>query len=347
MEWPVFLGIETSCDETGCGIVSGEGEVLAGVVASQVAEHERFGGVVPEIASRAHAEAIVGVIDRSLAKAGMEPGDIGVVAVTAGPGLIGPLLTGIAAAEGFAGALGIPLIPVNHLHAHVYGTGVAGGVEPPYTGLVISGGHTAFYRWEEGQEAPQLLGTTVDDAAGEAFDKVAKILGLGYPGGPAVEKAAAHGDAWAVKFPRPGVKMEGLRMSFSGLKTAVLYHVREMGREPDAVEKADIAASFQRAVAEALALKSARALEETGHRTFVAGGGVAANGAVREALAGACRETGVRIVLPEAGMAGDNGVMVAQMGRFMYNKGLWISPAGAGIKPYAGGEERMQRGRRR
>jgi N6-L-threonylcarbamoyladenine synthase len=346
MTMPVFMGIESSCDETACGVVSADGEALANIVASQVEEHKRFGGVVPEIASRAHAEAMIPIIEEALTASGMKAEDIGAVAVTAGPGLIGPLLVGISAAQAFAAAWNIPIIPVNHLHAHLIGVAEESKAPMPFTGLVASGGHTALYRWVESASGPELLGTTVDDAAGEAFDKVAKLLGLEYPGGPAIEEAARSGNDKAVKLPRPGAKMEGLKMSFSGLKTAVLYHLQELKREPTKKDVADTAASFQRVVAEALAEKSKRALEETGDREFVVGGGVAANSTVRKAIERVCEKMGVHAVLPGRGLAGDNGVMVAHMGRFLYNKGEAISARVAGIAPFTKGKEKEYLGRR-
>jgi len=346
MSLPVFMGIESSCDETACGLVSADGKALANVVASQVEEHKRFGGVVPEIASRAHAEAMIPIVEEALGAAGIKAEDIEAVAVTAGPGLIGPLLVGISAAQAFAAARNIPIVPANHLHAHLIGVAVENGVQFPFTGLVASGGHTALYRWVENAPGPELLGTTVDDAAGEAFDKVAKLLGLGYPGGPAIEEAARAGSDKAVKLPRPGGKMEGLKLSFSGLKTAVLYRLQELRREPTRKDIADTAASFQRVVAEALAEKSERALEGTGDKEFVVGGGVAANSVIRNAIERVCERMGVRVALPGKGMAGDNGVMVAQMGRFLYNMGLAVSARADGIGPFTKGKEKEYLGRR-
>ena len=346
MTTPVFMGIESSCDETACGVVSADGEALANVVASQVEEHKRFGGVVPEMASRAHAEAMIPIIEEALTVSGMKADDIGAVAVTAGPGLIGPLLVGISAAQAFAAAMNIPIMPVNHLHAHLIGVAAENKVPFPFTGLVASGGHTALYRWTGNASGPELLGTTVDDAAGEAFDKVAKLLGLEYPGGPAIEEAARAGSDKAVKLPRPGAKMEGLKLSFSGLKTAVLYHLQGLKREPTKKDVADTAASFQRVVAEALAEKSKRALEETGDKEFVVGGGVAANSTVRTAIAGVCGKMGVHAALPGKCLAGDNGVMVAHMGRFLYNRGEAVSARAAGIEPFTKGKEKEYLGRR-
>jgi N6-L-threonylcarbamoyladenine synthase len=339
-----ILGIETSCDETACGIVSSTGTVLANVVASQIEEHRLFHGVVPEIASRAHAERVLPVIVQALDAARLAPEDIGVVAVTTGPGLIGPLLIGSAAAQGFAAARDIPLVPVNHVFAHLYGVAAELHVSFPFTGLVISGGHTALYRWLDGAAEPVLLGATADDAVGEAFDKVAKLLGLGHPGGPAIEEAARAGNPKKARFPKPGGQMDGLRFSFSGIKTAVLYRLKALKREPSAQEVSDIAAGFQKAVAAALAEKCRAALLFTGDRDFVVGGGVAANATVRAAIEETCAEMDINCWFPPQGLAGDNAVMVAHIGRFLYNMGQMVSARDYPVSAFARGKERQHRG---
>lgn len=327
-----ILGIETSCDETSVAIVE-DGAVRANVVSSQAKLHERFGGVVPEIASRAHLEAILPVLDEAFAKAGCAIRDCDVIAVTNRPGLVGALLVGVTAAKALSFVHGIPIVPVDHLAAHLYAlemTTPQGG--EPRLALLVSGGHTALYRMDSPTRAVFLGGTT-DDAAGEAFDKVAKLLGLGYPGGPLIQRISAEGDPRAVDFPRaylPGTR----KFSFSGLKTAVLYRVRGWGARPPEVtadsaaetplthrEKADIAASFQQAVVDVLVRKAVDAAEEEGIRSVGIAGGVAANRPLREALAAACAGRGWQLVLPPMAYCTDNAAMVAGLGGALFREG--------------------------
>ena len=317
----IILGVESSFDETGCAVVADGREVLANVVATQIDLHARFGGVVPEIASRAHVESINGVIDETLSRAGVAPADLSAVAVANRPGLVGSLLVGLMAAKTLAWVWRRPLIGVNHIHAHAYSPALdAEPIEYPAVALVVSGGHTSLYRCLAPTDV-ELLGATIDDAAGEAFDKVAAILGLGFPGGKAVDRAARAGDPKAVDLPRPLLKGQSLDFSFSGLKTAVLYHVRgvpgavregvEKGVELSEQEIADVAASFQAAVVDTLRIKIRRAIKATGARTIVLGGGVAANSALRSATEklGAKLDVGVR--LPEIQYCLDNAAMTA------------------------------------
>jgi N6-L-threonylcarbamoyladenine synthase len=320
----VILGIETSCDETACAVVAGGREVLANAVASQIELHKRFGGVVPELASRAHIESINTIIAEAIERAGVDRGQIDALAVTHEPGLIGSLLVGLMAAKTLAWVWDKPLIGVNHVAAHAYAAALdAEPIEYPAVALVASGGHTALYHCRSPLET-DLLGSTIDDAAGEAFDKVASILELGYPGGPAIDAAAKEGDPTAVDFPRPLLKGQSLDFSFSGIKTAVLYHVRgnpgrryDPGESPRGIEHftprqvADVAASFQAAVADVLRIKMRRALEKTGARTLILGGGVAANSALQVAATGLCERKGVTLRRPPMAYCTDNAAMIA------------------------------------
>lgn len=338
MTAPVVLGIETSCDETACGVVRGR-EVLANVVASQEELHRDFGGVVPEIASRAHLERLPGIFRMAMEGAGIARADA--VAVTTGPGLIGALLVGVSFAEGIVRGWDVPLIAVHHLYAHLWGVAVVRGVKPPFCGVVVSGGHTAFYVWEEAALRPAFLGGTVDDAAGEAFDKVASLLGLGYPGGPVIERTALEGSD-TVDLPLAGADMPGLSVSFSGLKTAVLYHLKGMGREPDEKEKADIACSFQQRAACTIAHKTAKMLDETGLSDVVVGGGVAANRALREAVGAACEERGTEAHFPPPGLSQDNGAMTALYGGLLLEHGEYERREFAVPEPFPRGKERQR-----
>src|SRR5213080_4193732 len=284
-----FLGLETSCDETAAAVFTDEPAILSNVVASQTDLHARFGGVVPEVAARAHLQRLLPVIDEALRKANVRLDQIGAVAVHNTPGLVGALLVGVSAAKMLALVLGVPLIAVNHVEAHVYAARLAAGRDIfPCVGLVVSGGHTSLFHCRTPVHF-DLLGGTLDDAAGEAFDKVASILGLGFPGGPAVEREAALGSATAYRFPRSFLHEERLDFSFSGLKTAVLYTVHGQGvargePPPPGQLRADVAASFQQAVVDVLAEKARQALRRTGLKRLAVGGGVAANGALRGAL---------------------------------------------------------------
>lgn len=312
-----LLTIESTCDETAAAILTDELEVLASVVASQEDLHQQFGGVVPEIASRAHVESILPVIDQTVRQANLTLADIDAVAVANTPGLAGSLLVGLTAAKALALALDIPLLAINHLQAHVYACRMASGKDVfPCIGLIVSGGHSNLYRCE-GPTDFTLLGGTIDDAAGEAFDKVASLLGLPYPGGPSISKAALSGDPKRYRFPRPMVDDKTrLDFSFSGLKTAVRYEVHGTGKltgevNLDAQTIADVAASFQDAVVDCLVAKAELALTMTGYKTLCVGGGVAANGRLRERLAESAAKHGYELHIPPMSLCTDNAVMGA------------------------------------
>jgi N6-L-threonylcarbamoyladenine synthase len=313
-----ILTLETTCDETAAAVVTDRLEVLGAVVASQDPLHQRFGGVVPEIASRAHVERILPVIDETLRRAGVGLRDLDAIAVANTPGLAGSLLVGLVAAKTLCLALDVPLIAVNHLQAHIYACKLASGAEVfPCVGLIVSGGHSSLYRCP-GPLDFELLGGTTDDAAGEAFDKVAAMLGLGYPGGPAIQRAAEGGNPAAFAFPRPFLQdRQRLDFSFSGLKTAVRYAIAGPGR-PDfrqirlsSQQTADLAASFQEAVVDCLVGKAFLALEHTGERTLCVGGGVAANARLRQRLQQEALAKGVRLFIAPPRLCTDNAVMGA------------------------------------
>jgi N6-L-threonylcarbamoyladenine synthase len=309
----LLLALETSCDETAAAVVEDGRRVLSSVVSSQVDLHARYGGVVPELAGRAHVEALVPVVSEALAAAGLDTCHpaLDAVAATVGPGLIGSLLVGVAAAKSFSMAWGVPFVGVNHLEGHLYAALLEDdGLELPALVLLASGGHTLLVA----MTAPggySLLGRTVDDAAGEAFDKVARYLGLGYPGGPAVERSARAGDPTAIAFPRPMLN-EGLDLSFSGLKTAVVHHVRD---HPE-LATPDVAASFQAAVVDVLVHKAMAAARQCGARSLCLAGGVAANGPLRDAAQAACAAAGLRAFLPSRAMCTDNAAMIAAAGYY-------------------------------
>jgi N6-L-threonylcarbamoyladenine synthase len=306
----VILAIETSCDDTCAAVVSGEGQIASNVIASQGLLHARYGGVVPEIASRHHLELVDAVTADALERAGASLDEIDRVAVTRGPGLIGALLVGLSSAKALAATRELPLVPVDHLHGHVVASTLAPDpVETPYLCLVASGGHTFLARVDN-PASYSILGQTLDDAAGEAFDKGARLLGLGYPGGPAIDRLAREGDPQAFAFPRsaPGE----LDFSFSGLKTSLLYAIRDLG---DAAEQrtADLAASYQRAIVDALVSRTRRALERERLERLGIGGGVAANSELRAAVAG----LGVRAWIPPVELCTDNAAMIAGAARFL------------------------------
>jgi N6-L-threonylcarbamoyladenine synthase len=311
-----LLAIETTCDETAAAVVTDELQVLSSVVASQDELHARFGGIVPEIASRAHLERILPVIDEAVRKAGIRLADLNAVAVANQPGLAGSLLVGLAAAKALALALDIPLVAVNHLQAHIYACRIVNGPDVfPCVGLVVSGGHTSLYRCRTPLDF-MPLGGTIDDAAGEAFDKVATMLGLPFPGGPAIERAAAKGDARKYEFPRSLLREERLDFSFSGLKTAVRYQIAGQGMPVDSSSLseqtiANLAASFQQAVIDCLIGKSLQAIAQTGLNTLCVAGGVAANTALRRQLETACREHKIALYVPPPKLCTDNAVMGA------------------------------------
>lgn len=335
MNGPLVLGIETSCDETGIAIVQGT-TLRSDAVASSLAEHERFGGVVPEVASRAHVEALLPVLERACAEAGVGLGDIDAIAVTAGPGLVGALLVGVAAAQGLALGLGRPLYGVNHLVAHVAVDRLVDGPLPgPAVSLLVSGGHTSLLRIADVAGEVTPLGATLDDAAGEAFDKVGRLLGLGFPGGPAIDRAAGSGDPAAIDLPRgltaPREDSEHRHdFSFSGLKTAVVRWLaaREAAGEP--VPVADVAASFQEAVVDVLTAKAIRACRDEGVDLLVLGGGVAANGRLRALARERCERAGIRLRVPPPALCTDNGAMVAALGAALVERGTTPTRLGLG-----------------
>ncbi|WP_433329269.1 tRNA (adenosine(37)-N6)-threonylcarbamoyltransferase complex transferase subunit TsaD [Spirillospora sp. CA-294931] len=319
---PLVLGIETSCDETGVGIVRGH-TLLADAIASSVEQHARFGGVVPEVASRAHLEAMTPTVERALADAGVGFQDIDAFAVTAGPGLPGALMVGVAAAKAYALSLGKPLYGVNHLAAHVAVDQLEHGPLPkPCVAMLVSGGHSSLLLVPDVATDVRPLGATVDDAAGEAFDKVARVLDLGFPGGPAIDRRAREGDAAAIAFPRGKYDDGTYDFSFSGLKTAVARWVeaRERAGEPVPVE--DVAASFQEAVVDVLTHKALKVCRDNGVTDLLVGGGVAANSRLRAMARERCEAAGVRLRVPRPGLCTDNGAMVAALGSELVASGL-------------------------
>ena len=311
-----FLALETSCDETAAAVFTADRVVLSSVVASQTELHRAFGGVVPEIASRAHVRSVMPVVAEALSRAGIAARDVGAVAVHHTPGLVGSLVVGVSAAKMLAVALGVPLVAVNHVAAHVYACRLAAGRDIyPCLGLVVSGGHTALFDCPDPLTL-NLLGGTRDDAAGEAFDKVAALLGLPQPGGPAVERAAAGGDPEAFAFPRSFAHDARLEFSFSGLKTAVLYAAygqngSRTGPPPTGQRLADLAASFQAAAVDALVLKCQQALKATGHARLAVGGGVSANKLLRERLQAMCAKRDAELIVPPLALCTDNAAMAA------------------------------------
>jgi N6-L-threonylcarbamoyladenine synthase len=304
-----ILGIETSCDETAAAVVEGAHTLRSSVVASQIDRHARFGGVVPEIASRAHVELLTPVVAEALVEAGLSDDEVEAVAATSGPGLIGSLLVGLSAAKAFALVWDVPFVAVNHLEGHLYAAFLEQpDLELPLVVLLVSGGHTLLVHME-GHGHYHLLGSTIDDAAGEAYDKVARYLGLGYPGGPVIDKLAAKGDPHAVEFPR-ALADRGYDFSFSGLKTSVINHVRA---HPD-VPTEDVAASFQEAVVDVLVTKTMRAARDVDAVGVCLGGGVAANRSLRQRLVEACDKDGFRSFVPSLSMCTDNAAMIAAAG---------------------------------
>ena len=311
----MILAIETSCDDTCAAVVDGA-EILSNVISSQDEAHAKFGGIVPEVASRHHLELAVPVVESALEEAGVSLDEVEAVAVTAGPGLIGALLVGLSTAKALAAPRRLPLIPVDHLQGHVAANFLAPEpLEPPFLCLVASGGHTllAGVRDHAGHE---VLGQTLDDAAGEAFDKVARLLGLGFPGGPALQRLAEHGDPEAFELPVAMARDPGLDFSFSGLKTALAYLCRDLGPEGVAERRADLAASFQTAAVGQLTAKLARSLKRGEWEAVALGGGVAANGPLREAVAALCEERGLRLKLVPLRLCTDNAAMIASAARF-------------------------------
>ena len=322
MSEPLVLGIETSCDETAIGIVRGR-TLLANEIASSVEEHARFGGVVPEIASRAHLEAILPSIKRAIKDAKISLQDLDAIAVTAGPGLVGALLVGTASASGLAQGVGVPLYGVNHLAAHISVDYLTHDLPTdPTIALLVSGGHSSLLQVDDITGSITKLGATMDDAAGEAFDKIARILDLGFPGGPAIDRDARNGNPSAIDFPR-GLTMKSdwetrpYDFSFSGLKTAVARYIEQT---PSHI-RADVAASFQEAVVDVLLLKALAACKASGIDSLVIAGGVAANSRLREVAAERCAKAGVRLRIPSPALCTDNGAMVAALGSLMVSAG--------------------------
>ncbi len=333
----LVLALETSCDDTCAAVITSDGEVRANVISSQ-GIHDAYGGVVPEIASRHHLELSNAAVDDALRRAGATLDDVGLVAVTQGPGLVGALLVGVATAKGIAAARGLPLAPVDHLQGHVAANflrlrpGAKPVMEPPFVCLLASGGHTLLARVEE-HDGFDVLGRTLDDAAGEAFDKGARMLGLPFPGGPALERLARDGDPQAFAFPIAR-RLDGLDFSFAGVKTSLLYRVRDLGEQAARERAADLAASFQHAVVEALALRCEQALEQTGLGRLAIGGGVAANGPLRARL----QRLGVPLGIPPRELCTDNAAMIASAARFVAAQPF---PAYLALDAYASGERAL------
>lgn len=320
----IILGIESSCDETSAAVLrmeEGRREILSNIVSSQIEIHRLYGGVVPEIASRAHIEAISGITYEALSKAGVTIGDVGCIAVTSHPGLIGALLVGVNFAKSLAYAKKIPLVAVNHVKAHVAAAYLENqALEPPFLALVVSGGHTSFYRVDSYTDF-QEIGGTRDDAAGEAFDKIGRVIGMPYPGGAAMDKLAYEGDPTAIKLPSPALAGDTLDFSFSGLKTAALNYIngeRQKGREPS---HADLTASYTKVIVDAIVKKTEAALIETKTKRLVLAGGVAANSHIRRALEDLCARRGVEFSKPSLFLCSDNAAMVAAAGYFEYLRG--------------------------
>jgi N6-L-threonylcarbamoyladenine synthase len=324
---PIVLGIETSCDETGIGIVQGN-KLLANVISSSMDQHARYGGVVPEIAARAHLEALDSVLQKALKDANISIEDVDAVAVTNGPGLAGALMVGVGAAKALAVSLNKPIYAVNHLVAHVAVDILERGkLETPTVALLVSGGHTSLLLVRDILNDVELLGETVDDAAGEAFDKVARVLGLAYPGGPEIDKAAKQGDPKAIKFPRglslpKDMEQNRYNFSFSGLKTAVARHVERAESEGETISVPDVAASFREAVVDVLVTKAVNACLENKVPRLILGGGVVANSRLREVAAAKCEEAGIELRIPAFSLCTDNGAMIASLGAQMVMTGV-------------------------
>lgn len=327
----IILGIESSCDETGVGIIDlaadGTMTILADAVASSMDQHARFGGVVPEIASRAHLEAMQPVMHAALSEAGITAPDA--VAATVGPGLAGALLVGASAAKAYAAAWGVPFYGVNHLGGHVAVANLEGEPLPHAIALLVSGGHTQLLEVTAVGKPMRELGSTLDDAAGEAYDKVARLLGLGYPGGPIIDKLAQQGNKKAIAFPR-GLKNSPYDFSFSGLKTAVARYVEQAERNNSTISIEDVCASFQEAVCDVLTLKAIRACKDTGAQVLLLGGGVAANSCLRELAGRRCQSAGIELRVPRFTLCTDNGVMIAALAAQLIHEGAQPSALSIG-----------------
>jgi N6-L-threonylcarbamoyladenine synthase len=322
-ESPLVLGIESSCDDMAAAVLRGGREILSSTVHGQAIVHAPYGGVVPELASRDHVRVVSDVVSSALRDAGLCPSELDGIAVTAGPGLVGSLLVGLSFAKALAYAQGLPFVGVHHLVGHLVAAEVAADLSPPYVGLVVSGGHTALYRVTE-EARPMLLGETRDDAAGEAFDKVAKMLGLPYPGGPAISRLAKDGNPQAVALPRPMSKRAGLDFSYSGLKTAVSIELARRGglEALGTEERADLAASFEAAVAESLVARAVRAMRHEDSDRIAVVGGVAANARLREEMSAAGDREGFRAIFPPMDLCTDNAVMIAAAGSRLLERGV-------------------------
>ena len=327
----IILGIESSCDETGVGIIDlaadGTMTILADAVASSMDQHARFGGVVPEIASRAHLEAMQPVMHAALSEAGITAPDV--VAATVGPGLAGALLVGASAGKAYAAAWGVPFYGVNHLGGHVAVANLEGEPLPHAIALLVSGGHTQLLEVIAVGKPMRELGSTLDDAAGEAYDKVARLLGLGYPGGPIIDKLAQQGNKKAIAFPR-GLKNSPYDFSFSGLKTAVARYVEQAERNNSTISIEDVCASFQEAVCDVLTLKAIRACKDTGAQVLLLGGGVAANSRLRELASRRCQSAGIELRVPRFTLCTDNGVMIAALAAQLIHEGAQPSALSIG-----------------
>jgi len=317
----LILGIESSCDETAAAVVKNGREILSNVINTQIDVHKKFGGVVPEVASRCHIEVIDAVIDEALQKANVTFEDIDAIAVTYGPGLIGALLVGVSTAKALAFALKKPLVPVHHIKGHIMANFVAHkDLKPPFVCLVASGGHSHIVAVNDYTEF-EILGQTRDDAAGEAFDKVARVLGLGYPGGPLIDKLAKEGNKDAIAFPRVQMGDNPLDFSFSGVKTAVINYLHKLEQNGEEYNKADVAASFQNAVTDVLCEHTISAAKMKNMNTITIAGGVAANSALREKMTHLSQKEGIRVLYPEPVLCTDNAVMIACAGYYGYIKG--------------------------
>lgn len=319
-----ILGMESSCDETSASvveIVDGTPHIRSNIIASQIDVHRLYGGVVPEIASRAHIEAVSRITHEALDVAGIDLHDLGAIAVTASPGLIGALLVGVNFAKSLAFANNIPLVPVDHVKGHVAAAYFADPtLKPPFLALVVSGGHTAIYRVRDYADFEEL-GTTRDDAAGESFDKIARVMGMPYPGGAALDKLAYEGDPKAIKFPSPALHGDNLDFSFSGLKTSALNYINSSTQKGTPISYADVAASYTDTVVRAITEKLDAALGESGAQSLAISGGVAANSHLRSSVSRLCERRGVKFVLPDRSLCGDNGAMIALAGYYEFQRG--------------------------
>ena len=319
-----ILGMESSCDETSAAVVEmseGQRRICSNIVASQIDVHRLYGGVVPEIASRAHIEAISRITYEALEQAGIGIEDVGAVAVTAFPGLIGALLVGVNFAKSLAYSRNIPLVAVNHIHGHVAAAYLSNpDLKPPFLALVVSGGHTSIYRVESDTDYVEI-GATRDDAAGEAFDKIGRVIGLPYPGGAALDRLAYEGNKKAIPLPSPALQGDTLDFSFSGIKTAALNYINGMNQRGEEINSADLAASYTDKIVTAITQKAEAALAQTGMSTLVLAGGVAANSHLRASLEALCKRLGVRLAMPERALCGDNGAMIGAAGYFEFLKG--------------------------